>query len=451
MALTRNTAVTHSQALTRWLLGHAVPSTAIALRARQGDLQGQVIRRTSQSQDLPLDLFEEIRTAGPFYRGQLAHVTARHAVVREALANPDVHAGIGLEGEGPLARVMGWAQRSRPLGPITPPSLLATEPPDHTRMRKLVTRVFTVRAVEALRARTEQVAHDLLDDVEARAARDPAGEVDLVDAYAALLPVTVICEILGVPAAERDDVRRFGTLAAPSLDLGLTLRRFREVETALTEFDLWLRAHVERVRRSPGDDLLSQLVAVREDDGGRLSDAELISTAGLVLAAGFETTVNLIGNGTALLAEHPDQRRRLLAGESSWANAVDEALRYDPPVLLTGRTVVADTEVAGEPLARGRLVITHLAGANRDPLVFADPHVFDVDRANAADHVSFSSGRHYCLGAALARMEGEVALRTLHERFPHLQVVGAGAARRDTRILRGYARLPIVPTTAART
>ncbi|MBZ5736133.1 cytochrome P450 [Nocardioides sp. TRM66260-LWL] len=437
--------VPHAQALTRWTLGHAIPSVAIAARARQGDLQGEVIRRTSRSQDLPLDLFERIREAGPFYRGRLAHVTARHGVVREALANPAVHAGIGLDGEGPLARLASWARQSQPLGPITPPSLLATEPPDHTRMRKLVTRVFTVRAVESLRARTEEVAQTLLDDLEARAAADPRGEVDLVDAYAALLPVTVICEILGVPLEERDEVRRFGTLAAPSLDLGLSLGRFREVESALAEFDLWLRAHVERVRRHPGDDLLSQLVAVREDDGGRLSDAELISTAGLVLAAGFETTVNLIGNGTALLAQHPEQRRRLLAGESSWANAVDEALRFDPPVLLTGRTVVADTEIAGTAMRRGELVITHLAGANRDPDVFADPHVFDVDRANAGEHVAFSSGRHYCLGAALARMEGEVALRALHERLPGLRVDVDRARRRDTRILRGWAELPVSP------
>ncbi|WP_370288838.1 cytochrome P450 [Nocardioides sp.] len=434
-----------AQATTRWLMGHALPSVAIALRARRGDLQGEVIRRTSQSQDLPLDLFDEIRAAGPFYRGKFAHVTARHPIVRETLANPDVHAGIGLDGEGPLARLMAWSRESQPLGPITPPSLLATEPPDHTRMRKLVTRVFTVRAVEKLRERTEEVAATLLDDLEAQAARDPRGEVDLVDTYAALLPVTVICEILGVPAEERDDVRRFGTLAAPSLDLGLSFGRFRQVESTLTEFDHWLRHHVDRVRRSPGDDLMSQLVAVREDDGGRLSGAELISTAGLVLAAGFETTVNLIGNATALLAEHPEQRRRLLAGESSWANAVDEALRFDPPVLLTGRTVIADTEIAGERVRRGHVVVTHLAGANRDPDVFTDPHSFDVDRENAGEHVSFSSGRHYCLGAALARMEGEVALRALHERFPELRVDRARARRRDTRILRGYAELPVAP------
>ncbi|WP_141013990.1 cytochrome P450 [Nocardioides sambongensis] len=432
-----------AQALTRWSLGQALPSTAIAARARRGDLQGQVIRATHDSQELPLELFARIREAGPFYRGHFALVTAHHAVVREVLSSPDVQAGIGLQDDRPIARLLGWAGRSAPMGPLSEPSLLVTEPPDHTRMRKLVTRVFTVRAVEGLRARTEQVAEELLDDLVREAPRTRrGGPVDLVDAYAAALPVTVICEILGVPLEERDVVRRFGTLAAPSLDLGLPLVRFRQVERTLREFDAWLRDHIEQVRRSPGQDLLSQLVAVRDDDGARLSDAELISTAGLVLAAGFETTVNLIGNATALLAEHPEQRAALVAGEVPWLRAVDEALRFDPPVLLTGRTAVRDTEIAGVPIRKGRVVTALLAAANRDPLVFTDPDTFDVRRENAGDHLAFSGGRHYCLGAALARMEGEVALRTLHERFGSL-TLAPGARRRDTRILRGWARLPV--------
>ncbi|TYL45046.1 cytochrome P450 [Nocardioides sp. BGMRC 2183] len=429
-----------AQALTRWSLGQALPSAAIAVRARRGDLQGQVIRATHDSQELPLELFARIREAGPFYRGHFALVTAHHAVVREVLSSPDVQSGIGLDDDRPIARLLGWAGRSAPMGPLSEPSLLVTEPPDHTRMRKLVTRVFTVRAVERLRHRTEQVAEELLDELESRAAGgDP---VDLIDTYAAALPVTVICEILGVPLAERPIVRRFGTLAAPSLDLGLPLVRFRQVERTLREFDAWLRDHIEQVRRSPGDDLLSQLVAIRDDDGARLSDAELISTAGLVLAAGFETTVNLIGNASVLLANHPEQRAALVAGDASWLRAVDEALRFDPPVLLTGRTVVRDTEIAGVPIRRGRVLTALLAAANRDPEVFTDPDTFDVTRENAGDHLAFSGGRHYCLGAALARMEGEVALRALHERFPDL-TLAPGARRRDTRILRGWARLPV--------
>jgi cytochrome P450 len=251
----------------------------------------------------------------------------------------------------------------------------------------------------------------------------------------------VIAEILGVPEADRRLVLDFGTAAAPSLDLGLSWQRFRAVEAALIRFDRWLVDHVEAKRREPGEDLLSQMVAARDDDGVALTDRELRSTAGLVLAAGFETTVNLLGNGIALLHDHPEQLAALRAEPDRWSTAVEEVLRLDPPVLLTGRTVVRDTEIAGRPVPRGAVVTTLLAGANRDPEVFADPHRFDVTRENAADHVSFSAGRHFCLGAALARMEGEIGLRRIFERFGDLRLE-AGAERRDTRILRGFHRLP---------
>ncbi len=258
--------------------------------------------------------------------------------------------------------------------------------------------------------------------------------------YCSLLPVTVIAEILGVPEEDREKVLRFGAAAAPSLDLGIPWREFRQVESALLEFDEWLTQHV-KVRRNPGDDLLSQLVAAQEGGVG-LTDAELKSTAGLVLAAGFETTVNLLGNGIVLLADDHEQRKQLAEREDLWPNAVDEVLRVDPPVLLTGRVTMADTEVADVPMPRGSVMVGLLAGANRDPLVFPEPEKFDVARENARDHVSFSAGRHYCLGAALARMEGEVGLRTLFERYPDLRVE-PGAVRRSTRILRGYEQLPV--------
>jgi len=310
-----------------------------------------------------------------------------------------------------------------------------TEPPDHTRYRKVVSRVFSVRAVEQLRGRTQQIATELLDQI------DPSSPVDLVATYCSLLPVTVIAEILGVPERDRDKVLRFGAAAAPSLDLGLSWREFRHVESALREFDQWLGHHLDSLRRHPGDDLLSQLVAAQED-GVSLTDAELKSTAGLVLAAGFETTVNLLGNGIALLAADPEQRRLLAEHAELWPNAVDEVLRVDPPVLLTGRMTMADTEVLGVPMRRGSVMVGLLAGANRDPQVYPQPAKFDVARENARDHVSFSAGRHYCLGAALARMEGEVGLQTLFERYPDPQVE-PGAVRRNTRILRGYVQLTV--------
>ena len=419
----------------RWALGHALPRTAISSAGRRHDLHGRLFLASStDDHEALVASIEELRAAGPLHRSRFAFVTVSHAGVKEVLSSNDFRAGFEPSGTGALARLGRWADETAPLGPLRPPSLLVTEPPDHTRYRKLVNRVFTVRAVNELRSRTEEIADELLSRMEGT---DP---VELVGAYCSLLPVTVIAEILGVPQSERESVLEYGGAAAPSLDLGLSWRQFRRVEGALRGFDAWLDGHVARVQQSPGDDLLSRLVAAREDGRG-LDDTELKSTAGLVLAAGFETTVNLLGNGIALLDRHPDQRAVLRERPELWSNTVDEVLRLDPPVLLTGRTCVRDTTVAGVGVPAGAVVTTVLAGANLDPEVFADPHRFDVTRSNASDHVAFSAGRHYCLGAALARMEGEVGLRMLFERFPDL-TLRPGARRRSTRILRGYERLP---------
>jgi cytochrome P450 len=421
----------------RWSIGHALPRALLSRAAKQGDLHGRMFLATHS--DSPADLapiLDELRTHKPFYRGKYAAVSVDVAGVRALLSEPEALSAFGpTDVESRLGRLQLWAMSDAPLGPLTPPSLLVTEPPDHTRYRKLVSRVFSVRAVEQLRKRTQEIADELLDGL------DPTGPVDLVSAYCSLLPVTVIAEILGVPEADREKVLRFGAAAAPSLDLGVSWRQFREVEAALRDFDEWLGGHLDSLRRNPGDNLLSKLVTAQED-GIALTDAELRSTAGLVLAAGFETTVNLLGNGVLLLAGHPDQREVLRERPELWPNAVDEVLRHDPPVLLTGRIAGADLDVLGERIARGSVMVTMLVGANRDPAVFPDPGRFDVTRENAGQHVSFSAGRHYCLGAALARMEGEVGLRTLFERYPDLRVE-RGVVRRSTRILRGYEHLPV--------
>jgi cytochrome P450 len=311
-----------------------------------------------------------------------------------------------------------------------------TEPPDHTRYRNLVARVFTARAVEHLRPRIESVCDELLDTL------PTAGRVEVVERYCALVPVTVICELLGVPRTEREHVLAFGAAAAPSLDLGLSWRQFRRVERTMLEFDRWLDAHILRLRSTGGTDLFSQLIAT-QDEGGGLSDRELKAIAGLILVAGFETTSSLLSNGIALLAQHRDQLAVLRDHPDLWPNAVDEILRYDPPVVITGRTTVRDTNVEGLDVPAGTLISLLLNGANNDPAVFDAPDRFDVTRSNAKEHIAFSAGRHYCLGAALARSEGEIALRRFFERFPEARVVGDGV-RRATRVLRGYWNLDVV-------
>ncbi|WGL52435.1 cytochrome P450 [Nocardioides sp. BP30] len=424
----------------RWGVGHALPRAVFRAAARRGDLQGRLIATAAGRHTFELlDLFDEARARGPLVTTRLTRMTVDHATVREVLSSNDFRTGLPSRAGSAMQRLAAWSATDV-ISPVEPPSLLVTEPPDHTRYRKLVTRVFSVRAVQRLQERTAEVAAGLLDDLDKQVSESGGAPVDLVEAYCSLLPVTVIAEILGVPLTDRAKVLEFGTAAAPSLDMGLEWRRFREVESGLRAFDAWLTEHLEMLRREPADNLLSELVAA-QDDGVGLTPHELKATAGLVLAAGFETTVNLLGNGIALLHDHPEQLASLRADPALWGNAVDEVLRFDPPVLLTGRIADRDTMVAGERVSRDGVVVTVLAGANRDPQVFTDPNTFDVARENARDHVSFSAGRHYCLGAALARMEGEVGLRMFFERYPDVRLL-PGANRRPTRILRGYERLP---------
>ncbi|MEV4313365.1 cytochrome P450 [Actinocrispum sp. NPDC049592] len=423
----------HVKPVMRWGINHALPRAVLRVAARTGDLQGRMAIEATTNTDLT-GLFEDIRSRGPVATTRIGHITTSHATVKDILTSDAFQAARLRPGNGLLGRLATWSATDQ-LHPAQPPSLLVSEPPEHTRYRKLVTRVFTARSVEQLRQRTQDIADELLDSL------DPSEPVDLLDAYCGLLPVTVISEILGVPPEERATVLALGEAAAPSLDLGLSWKTFRTVESTLAAFDSWLSRHLDTLRANPGDNLLSKLIAAREDGVG-LTERELKATAGLVLAAGFETTVNLLGNGIALLARHPDQLRTLHEQPELWSNTVEEVLRFDPPVLLTGRMCVRDTEIRGVTIRRGALVTTVLAGANRDPEIFDDPSVFDVSRANARDHVSFSAGRHYCLGASLAKMEGEIGLRAIFQRFPDLRLL-PGAHRRSTRILRGFERLPV--------
>jgi cytochrome P450 len=420
--------------LVRWGLGHGIPRAVIGRAARQGDLQGRLISAAAENgrTDRLVPIFEELRASGVIARGKFSYMTAHHEAVHEVLSSNDFSTGLPTTA-GSMSRLNRWAA-TEVFNPVQPPSLLVTDPPDHTRYRKLVTRVFSMRAVELLRGRVEQLAGELLDRI------DPASETDLVAAYCSQLPVTVISEILGVPVGMRQRILELGNQAGASLDLGLGWGEFRAVEGALVEFDEWLTGHLAYLRRHPGDNLLSQLITAQEDGAG-LTERELKAIAGLVLAAGFETTVNLLGNGIVLLSEHPDQLDALLDGSADWPNAVEEVLRYDPPVLLTGRIATRDTEICGQHIRAGHPVTTVLAAANRDPSIFTDPGRFDITRENAREHLSFSAGRHYCLGAQLARMEGDVGLRAVFERFPGLRLQ-PGATRRRTRILRGWEHVP---------
>lgn len=426
----------------RWAAVHGAMRAAIRRQARAGNPDAELLIDPALQAD-PYPHYEKLRTGAPFTAGAFSRLTVHHHVCADILRSDDFGVVAAQPAALPLLLRLALRVAGPPpdVGPLEPPSMLAVDPPQHTRYRRLVTRAFTAKAVTALRGRVEEIADELLDGLE-REARRTGGPVDLVAGYASLLPVTVISEMLGVPVSMRQQVLAWGDGAAPSLDLGLRWPTHRAVERDIAESTAWMREHLRRLRREPGDNLLSRLVTVADDDGTGLSETELLATAMLVFGAGFETTVNLIGNGAALLFAHPDQRRLLAEDPSLWSNAVDEMLRFEPPVERTARRARRETAVHGVDIAAGELVVTVLAAANRDPKVFDDPHAFDVTRANAKEHLSFSSGIHYCLGAALARMEGEIALRALFERFGDLAPAGT-PERRGTRILRGYAAMPV--------
>ncbi len=422
-----------------WLALHGAVRGMATVGARRGDPQAKLLINPMLRAD-PFPFYDELRSlsagGSPLIRCRVNLLTVDHGIAHELLRSDDFRViSLGSNLPAPLRR-LERRTRAGGLHPLQPPSLLAVEPPEHTRYRKTVSSVFTARAVAALRERVEQTAGELLDGLSGS-----TGVVDVVDRYCSQLPVAVISEILGVPERDRTRVLEFGELAAPSLDIGLTWQQYRRVSAGLTAFNDWLSGHLRELREAPGDDLMSQLIRASES-GAQLDDQELRATAGLVLAAGFETTVNLLGNGIAMLMDAPDQLEVLRERPESWPNAVDEILRLDPPVQLSARVARKDTEVAGTRVARGEMVVIYLAAANRDPAVFDDPHRFDVQRANASRHLAFSSGRHFCLGAALARAEGEVGLRTFFERFPRAQPAGTGV-RRSTRVLRGWSALPV--------
>jgi cytochrome P450 len=239
----------------------------------------------------------------------------------------------------------------------------------------------------------------------------------------------------------RDQFLAWGHAAAPVLDVGLTHREYRDVNAALKAMNEWFSGHFDNLRRKPGEDILSQLVNADPED--RLTDLELRATAMLLLGAGFETTVNLLGSGVAVIGADDKARDRLAKEPATWEQAVDELLRLESPVQMTGRLAIVDTEIDGVEITKGTPLLCLLGGANRDPAVFDNPTVFDLDRPNSRDHVALSAGVHYCLGANLARMEGQLGLRLLFERYPNLAVVPDSGRRRDLQALRGYESLKI--------
>jgi cytochrome P450 len=313
--------------------------------------------------------------------------------------------------------------------------LLTLDPPDHTRLRRLVSGAFTPRAVAGLEPWIRDLTLRLLT------AADGAGGFDVIDTLALPLPIAVICHLLGVPAQDQARFRAWGHDLAATLDPQTAAgaqAQTRAAELALTGY---LQDLVRRRRADPDASLLSALIAA-EDDGDRLSPGELVSTALLLLVAGFETTANLIGNGTVALLGDPDGWNRLREDPALIPAAIDEMLRYDSPVQLTSRIAAEDVELGGRTIAAGRPVLVSIGGANRDPAVFEEPDRFRIDRPDPGRHLSFSLGMHHCLGAPLARLEARIAFEELTRRHPALEPA-APPTRRPLLVLRGFERVPV--------
>ncbi len=313
-------------------------------------------------------------------------------------------------------------------------SFLLMDPPDHTRLRALARPAFSPRHMARYRTEIEKITTELLDTALAR------DEFDLMHDFAQPLPITVISRLLGIPERDNADFVRIGYVIGAALDGATSARHLREIQEATAELDeLFKRLMAER-RAAPREDVVSTLVA--RSDAGELTAAELGSMCRLLLIAGFETTVNLIGNGVMALLRHREQWDRLVADPELVTGAVEEALRYDSPVQLTGRWAARDTRVQGVEVKAGQQVMCLIGSANRDPGHFEDPDRFDITRTDAGEHLSFSTGAHYCLGAPLARLEGEIALRALARRAPRLRPT-AVPTRRATMTVRSLSEFPV--------
>ncbi len=395
----------------------------------RGDPVAMLMRPETNADPYPL--YADLRRRGLVRSPLGSWATARHETVANILRDRRFStAPVHRRGYRPPAYPAG-----DPRAELPATDMLTMDPPDHTRLRRLVSSAFTPRAVAGLEPWIRQVTDRLLESVDATAG------FDLIDALAFPLPIAVICHLLGVPA---EDQAKFGAwggeivtaLEPQSAPNGESLTRAAEL--AVTAY---LQELVCKRRADPDDSLLSALIAA-EEEGDRLSSAELVSTALLLLVAGFETTVNLIGNGTVALLGEPQQWARLHEEPALVPAAVEELLRYDSPVQMTSRLATEDVEVDGAVIPKGASVILAIGGANRDPGVFDEPDVLRIDRPEASRHLAFSLGMHHCIGAVLAPLEGRIAIEELTRRYPTLAIAGA-PRRRPLLVLRGFESVPV--------
>jgi cytochrome P450 len=392
---------------------------AVRLFAETGDLAAAL--ELPRYQKNPYPLYERIRARGPVYRGpSRAYVITSHALCS------DVARDQRLKVQTIHGRVPGGATNA------LADTFISFDAPDHTRLRRIAAPAFRPKLMRELRRKVEATTHRLLDQL--------TPEFDMMTGFAAPLPIAVISDLLGIPAADTSRFARYGRIVAKAFDGMTRPGAVLDYRAAVEDLrDLFTRLMTER-RADPGDDVISMLVAAETD--ARLTADELIATCRLLLIAGFETTVNMIGNATVLFTTHPDQWELLRANPDLAPGAVEEVLRYESPVPMLGRYAHEPMRLADRDLPVNAAVIALLGAANRDPEVFCDPHTFDITREGSVEHLAFGGGAHYCLGAPLTRLEGDVAFRALVDRLPKLRLTGT-PVRRGSAQIRGFTTIPV--------
>ena len=388
------------------------------------------VRRDPMSQlhlrigrDNPYAVYDRLRRGGPLVPTRIGNwVTTSHRVCNAVLRD----------------RRFGVRSAEATAGGADPAdfdmSFLDRDPPDHTRLRRLAQPAFSPRQMAGYRPRIEKTVDELLDRAAAR------GTFDLVPAFAAPLPIAVITDLLGVPDADADRFARYGTVIGSALDGIRSLGHAARLQAANHELRAMFQALFELRRREPADDVVSRIVAA---EGTAIQPRELLPMCNLLLVAGFETTVNLVGNAVNALLDHPAQWADLCADPATLAGpAIEETLRWDPPVQRTARCATEEVELEGRTVRRGQFVVTLIGAANRDPEVYPRAGRFDIHREHTADHLAFSSGIHYCVGRPLALLEATIALQRLAERMPGLRRAGR-LRRRTSSVVRGPISLPV--------
>ncbi|NUP50063.1 MAG: cytochrome P450 [Catenulispora sp.] len=399
------------------------------------DIMGALL--TAEGRDDPYPLYDEALRLGPAASaGDDFALVSGYELANRILRDP----AFGVWDHRLRAKTWGAELMARPSVRSMERSILYSNAPDHARMRTLISSVFTPRRVSALEPMIEAAVATLLDRLADEGA--DGAVVDFMDRFAYQLPVSVICDLLGIPEGDRETFRRLATQLAAVLDFFDNVEGLDPADAAWLELEPYFRTLIAERRKRPAEDLTSALIAACDADDARLDEAELLGNLTLLLIAGFETTANLFGNGVQLLFQHPEAADDLRLGTARYAGFAEEVLRYDSPVQLTTRVALSDGLMVGDvAVSAGTEVAILIGAAHRDPRRYEEPSRFDPRRLDV-NPLSFGAGAHYCVGSVLARTEAALGFPRLLERFPAMAAAGE-PTRNDRLVLRGYSQLPV--------